>query len=427
MKNFVLKGDICYSKSLTELHSQENAYLLCIDGKSAGVFDVLPVQYQDLPLLDYSDHLIIPGLVDLHLHAPQLPYRALGMDLELIDWLNAYTFPEEARYDDLDYAKEAYGQFVGELQAGPNTRGVIFATRHVEATILLMDLLEASGLSTMVGKVNMDRNTPDPLCEGSASQSLADTKRWLETVGGRYINTQPILTPRFVPSCSDALLAGLGEIAREFSLPVQSHLSENKGEIAWVQGLVPDAPSYGHAYHKHGLFGGAVPTVMAHCVWPSDIEFSLMQEQGVWVAHCPQSNINLSSGIAPVRKFLEGGVPVGLGSDVAGGVHTSIFRAIVDAIGVSKLYWRLVDQGAKPLSLEEGFYLATLGGGSFFGTVGSFEAGYALDALVIADKTLRTVQTKTLQDRLAKVIYLSENRHIKEKFVAGKKLERVYV
>jgi len=419
MKGFVLKGNICYSTSLKELKTAPDSYLVCLDGKSAGVFDVLPAEYQDLHLIDCSGKLILPGLVDLHTHAPQFPNRALGMDLELIEWLNTYTFPEETKYDDLTFAEHAYRAFVHALQRSPNTRSVIFATRHVPASVLLMDLLEESGLVTMVGKVNMDRNAPEPLCEVSAEASLRDTRTWLSEVMGQYQRTVPILTPRFIPSCSDALMAGLGELQREFSLPVQSHLSENPREIEWVRKLVPEAETYGHAYYRHGLFGGAVPTVMAHCVWPTAEEFALIREQRVFVAHCPQSNVNLASGIAPVRRYLDAGVPVGLGSDVSGGVHLSMFRAIQDAIASSKLYWRLIDPESAPLSLEEGFYLATLGGGRFFGQVGSFEPGFEFDALVVDDRELSDASMLSIADRLARVVYLSDARHLVRKFVRG--------
>ena len=419
MEHFVLKGDICYSTAPRVLETARDAYLVCEAGESAGVFETLPEQYQSLPCIDCSGHLITPGLVDLHVHASQFSFRALGMDLELIDWLHTHTFPEEEKYADMAYAFSAYLSFVQDVQRGPNTRAVIFATRHVPATVLLMDLLEESGLVTMVGKVNMDRHAPAPLVEIGAAQSLADTRTWLDAVAGRYQRVAPILTPRFIPSCSDALMAGLGALQRAFGLPVQSHLSESRAEIKWVGELCPEAESYGHAYYRNGLFGGEVPTVMAHCVWPSNEEFALMERQKIWVAHCPQSNSNLSSGIAPIRRYIEAGIPVGLGSDVAGGAHTSIFRAMSDAIGVSKLYWRLIDPDARPLTLEEAFYLGTLGGGQFFGRVGSFRPGFEFDALVIDDRVISGGRDLTIPDRLARVVHLSDERQIKHKFVRG--------
>ena len=157
---------------------------------------------------------------------------------------------------------------------------------------------------------------------------------------------------------------------------MQSHLSENFGEIAWVKELCPATHFYGEAYSQFGLFGGDCPTVMAHCVHSSDEEIALMKKQGVYIAHCPQSNTNLSSGIAPARRYLDAGLHIGLGSDIAAGSSLSILRAMADAIQVSKLYWRLADSSVRPLTLEEAFYMGTEGGGSFFGKVGSFKEGY---------------------------------------------------
>lgn len=304
-----------------------------------------------------------------------------------------------------------------------NTRACVFATIHPEATIHLMDLLEESGLCTMVGKVNMDRNSPDTLREVSAAASAKSTKAWLKELRGRYRHTHPILTPRFIPSCTDQLMRELHMIQQLYGLPVQSHLSENQGEIAWVRELCPGARNYGDAYDAFGLFGGpGCPTIMAHCVYSDKEETALMRERNVFVAHCPTSNANLSSGIAPVRKFMQGGLSVGLGSDVAGGTHTSIFRAMADAIQVSKLRWRLVDASMEPLTGNEAFYLGTAGGGAFFGKVGSFISGYEFDALVIDDSRYTPQTQIDLERRLERTIYLSDDRDIQHKFVQGRML-----
>lgn len=419
---YALKGDICYSQDMQTLATCKGGYLVCENGVSQGVYAQLPEQYNGLPVHDYGEALIIPGLVDLHVHAPQFGYRTLGMDMELLEWLNTLTFPEEAKYRELAYAAPAYDAFVDDVKKGPNTRAVVFATRHVPATELLMDKLEASGLVTMVGKVNMDRNSHEDLQEESAAQSLADTRAWLEHVQGKYTNTTPILTPRFIPSCTDELMRGLYNIQRETGLPVQSHLSENQSECAWVKELCPDAASYGDAYAQFGLFGKNVKTIMAHCVWSDEDETALMAQNGVFIAHCPQSNMNIASGIAPVRRFIRRGIPMGLGSDVAGGCHTSIFRAMVDAVGVSKLRWRLVDQDDAPLTLNEAFYLATVGGGNFFGQVGSFAPGYEFDAVVIDDRDLAAPFPLTIEERLARVTYLSNDSHIRGKYVRGESI-----
>ena len=214
----------------------------------------------------------------------------------------------------------------------------------------------------------------------------------------------------------------LKKIQMEYDLPVQSHLSENKGEIDWVKELCPWSEFYGDAYDHFGMFGSGVKTIMAHCVWPPEEEIQRMRDNGVYVAHCPQSNTNLSSGIAPVRTYLEQGIPTGLGTDVAGGAGESVFRAMADAIQVSKLRWRLVDETRKPLTAEEAFYLGTKGGGGFFGKTGSFEEGYELDALVLNDESLKHPQPLSLKERLERFIYLSDERHIDAKYVAGRKI-----
>jgi guanine deaminase len=426
---FALKGDICYSKTGNTLRTVEDGYLLCVDGKSAGVFPRLPEEYRHLPVTDYGGRLILPGLTDLHMHAPQFAFRGLGMDLELLEWLQTRAFPEEAKYGNREYAERAYTALAAELRGGPNTRFCVFSTLHVPATLALMDIMEQSGLVSMVGKVNMDRNSPDNLRERDAESSAAATREWLNQCGA-YKNTYPIITPRFIPSCSDSLMASLSEIRREYALPVQSHLSENRQELAWVQELCPDSGCYGGAYAAFDLFGAGAPAVMAHCVWPGKNEADLIRDRGVFVAHCPQSNINLSSGIAPVRRYLDAGIAVGLGSDVAGGVHSSIFRAMADAIGVSKLRQALIDRDEKPLGPEEAFYLGTRGGGAFFeaagagGPVGSFEAGYEFDALVIDDRDYAAPFPLSIRERLERTIYLSENRHIIAKYVRGKAIDR---
>ena len=422
MKNFVLKGSICYSKAKNAMEVMDQGYLVCLDGKSQGVYKVLPEKFRDLEMIDYTGKIIIPGLTDLHVHAPQYAFRGLGMDLELLDWLNTNTFPEESKYKDLEYAKRAYEIFVNDLKKSATTRACIFATLHVEATKLLMDELEKTGLKTMVGKVNMDRNSPEYLCEKSAQESFDATVAWVEDVVSKYENTQPILTPRFIPTCSDELMNKLSEIQKKYKLPMQSHLSENQGEIAWVKELCPNSAFYGDAYDQFDLFGGDCNTIMAHCVSSNEEEMNRIDEKGVFIAHCPQSNTNLSSGVAPIRTYLDRNMKMGLGSDIAGGASISILRAMADAIQCSKLRWRLLDDSLAPVTFEEAFYLGTVGGGEFFGKVGSFEEDYEFDAVVLDDSNLLYPQELGVKERLERMIYLSDERNIVGKYVSGKKV-----
>ncbi len=422
-KTFALKGNILYCESMDRILVFEKHYLVCVDGLVEGVYSSLPEQFASIPVEDKGDQLIIPGLIDLHTHAPQFAYRGLGMDRELLDWLETYAFPEEAKYADLQYARKAYQIFADELCASATTRASVFATIHTDATILLMDLLEQKGIKAMVGKVNMDRNSPSFLCEESAEASVLETNRWLNEVSNKYKNIFPILTPRYTPACSDSLMKELGAISVSMGLPVQSHLSENETEIAWVRELCPDANSYAESYNRYSLLGNDSPGIMAHCVHLSQSELELLQKQNVYIAHCPQSNYNLSSGAAPVRQFLDMGIKVGLGSDVAGGYSLSIFKAMADSILVSNLRWKLKDSALKSLSIPEVFYMATKGGGRFFGKVGSFEKGYEMDAVVLDDSNLPTTRALSILERFERLIFLSDDRNVKEKYVAGVKVK----
>ena len=427
--SFVVKGNICHTKNSKELDLHENAYVVCVDGLSKGVFDVLPEEYTTLPLYNYGDALVFPGMVDLHVHAPQFAFRGMCMDLELMDWLNSYTFPEEEKYENLEYADKAYRLFVEALKKGATTRSCIFATRHRYATELLMELMEESGLVSYVGKVNMDREASKALLEESADASAYATFGWINAVKDKFQNTKPILTPRFIPCCTDKLMEELRQIQMTYGIPVQSHLSESKGEIDFVKFLRPQNPFYGDSYNEYDLFGKNddlntdVKTVMAHCVWSTEEEVELMNKNGVFVAHCPASNMNLSSGIAPIRKYLDKGLRIGLGTDIAAGHSDSIFRAITDAIQVSKMYYRMVDEKYKPLVFSEAFYLATKGGGEFFGKVGSFEEGYEFDAVVMDDSVLEHPQYLTLAERMERAVYLGlDEKKVIAKFVLGKKI-----
>ena len=419
---FILKGNIIYSKNPKEFTICRHGYLVCRDGKVEGVYQTLPFKLGGNPVHDYGDCLIIPGLVDLHIHAPQYSFRGLGMDMELLEWLEANTFPEEAKYASLEYAEKAYRIFADNMRRSATARACIFGTVHRKATLLLMDLMEQTGLGTMVGKVNMDRNCTDYMIEGT-EESAGETLEWIKDVLHRkYQNTRPILTPRFTPSCTDELMEDLKKLQLRYGLPLQSHLSENQGEIAWVRQLCPWAEFYGEAYDRFGLFGADCPTVMAHCVYSDEKETARMKENGVFIAHCPESNMNVSSGIAPVRRYLEQGLHVGIGSDVAGGSSENLFRAMAHAVQASKLRWRIADSSLEPLTAEEVFYMASKGGGAFFGKAGSFEPGYEFDAVVLDDARLAHPQKLDVRSRLERMIYLADEREVRAKYVKGKEI-----
>jgi len=412
------KANIVFTPQAKAFEVIENGYIAVDDqGIIEGVYTSIPEHLKNAELTDFGDKLLIPAMNDLHVHAPQYKNMGLAMDLELLPWLNAYTFPEEERFSSIQYAEEVYRRFVHELWMQGTMRSAVFATIHPGATKLLARLFQDAGMGAYIGLVGMNRNCPDYL-SNTTEEVVRDTKQLIDMLQDDTL-VRPIITPRFVPSCTDDMQDALGQMAAKYHLPVQSHLSENISEIAWVKELEPTARTYGEAYYQHGLFG-QTPTLMAHCCYTKGEELDLMRRQHVYAVHCPTSNCNLASGIAPVRVLMDNDVPVALGTDISGGNNMSVLRIIQYAIQMSKLQYAAAPEGEKPayLSLSEAFYLATKSGGSFFGKVGSFEKGYEFDALVVDDTYLNYAHYPLLA-RIERYIYLGDDRDIKVRFCRG--------
>lgn len=421
MDKLVVKGDIIFTPEKNTFEVYENSYIIVEKGKVIGIHKNLDKKYSEYRFEDYSGKLIIPGFVDLHLHAPQYPNKGLGMDKELLPWLETYTFPEEIKFKDLDYAKEVYKKFIQALWEVGTTRSVIFSSVHIGSTKLLMDLFIDSGLGAYVGKVNMDRNSPEGLLEDT-ERSMVETEELIIEYKEKSSLVKPIITPRFVPTCSEALMKGLGDLAVNYGVPVQSHLSENVSEVAWVKELHPESNNYASVYNDYNLFG-QTNTIMAHCIHTTDDEVQLMANNSVFAAHCPYSNFNLSSGVMPVRKYLDMKVPVGLGSDIAGGNYIDMRKVMTGAIQASKIKWMETKGELKALSSSEAFFLGTKGGGSFFGKVGSFEEGYEFDGLVIDDSDY-DIKDLNIEERLQRYIYGESSGKILNRYVRGRKIPR---
>jgi guanine deaminase len=412
----ILKGNIIFTKTPHKLEVYKDSYIVSVDGKIDGIYKILPEKYAHCTIEDYGNRLIIPGFVDLHLHAAQFLQCGTGMNKQLLDWLNDYTFDLERHFQDEEFAKKVYTKFANELVANGTLRACIFASSSTKGTEILFDVLKEKGIGAYVGKVNMDRNAPDCIIE-TPEQSLEGTKYLIEKYKNEKL-VKPMITPRFAPTCSDQLLDKLGELANQYNLPVQSHLSENLDEIKWVRELFPNSKNYLDVYNRSSLLGSAV---MAHAIYLEDDEIDVIKRKGVTLAHCPDSNINIRSGIMPLRKYLNIGLKVGLGSDIAGGHKIALNEAVVRAIQLSKLL--SIDKPQyKPLSVSEAFYLGTKGGGEFFGKTGSFEEGYSFDALVIKDDEL-IAHMYSLEDRLERFLYVGDSRNICERYVEGRKLK----
>ena len=413
---FALKGIIIHTPTMDTLEIHENEYVLVSDdGICEGIVSLLPDAYQKAKVYDYTDCFIFPGMCDMHVHAPQYGFRGMGLlidgDSDWSTWFDNYSFPEESQYKDLGYAEKAYSRFVNDLLTKTTTtRASVFATIHRPATEYLMKKMAEAGFSAFVGKLNMDRNSKYGLIE-TMEESIEETERWLEdTASPEYGDVKPIITPRYTPSCTDPLMEQLGILAEKYQVPVQSHLSENLEEIEWVKQLKPEISFYAQAYDMYGLFGSKVPTVMAHCIYPLDGEFELLKNRDVMVAHCPACNLTAANGLAPVLDYLEAGIKVGLGSDMAGSYTLNLLYNITAAINVSKARFFMIEQNGDPyakkhfLSVANAFYLATKGGGQFFGKVGSFEEGYEFDAVVYDSRMLNDFRERSVEDRFHRLL-----------------------
>ena len=413
----IYHANIIYTPESRRFEVIPHGYIAVDNGKVEGVYRELPRHLADCPVTDWGDRLLIPAMNDMHVHAPQYRNQGIAMDEELLPWLQNYTFPEELKYADTAYAERMYRRFVRDLWRYGTMRVVAFASVHLESTLLLMRLLDKAGLGGRVGKVNMNRNCPEGLQE-SVDDAVHACDILVKEFERENSRVRPIVTPRFIPSCTPELLQACGEMARRYNLSVQSHLSENHDEIAWVQQLEPESRHYADAYDRYGLLG-QTPTIMAHCVWTDGDELEMLRQRGVMVAHCPTSNFNVASGLAPVRRFLDAGIPVGLGSDVSGGHDFSIFRMMVYAIQVSKMHYQR-DKSCAFLSLSEAFWMATKSAGRFFGKVGCFEPGYDFDALVIDDSDLLIDDGYSLLQRLERFVYIGDDRHIVARYCQGR-------
>jgi guanine deaminase len=413
----IIKGNLVFTPTKDMIETIENAYIGVLDGVIAFVSKQLPNEYKDTSIIDYGDKLIIPGFCDLHTHAPQFENIGLCMDEKLLTWLEKLTFPTEAKYKDAKYAKKMYTNVVSKMITQGTTRAVFFATVHADACQALVDVMREYGMRGYVGKVNMDANCPDYLIE-DADDSISETVRFYES-NMKNTDIKPIITPRFVPSCTQKTLERLGELAKKYDAPVQSHINETINEIKWVGELYPNYQSYSDIYDKNNLLNAK--TVMAHCIHMKEKEVSLFANKGVVACHCPQSNANLASGIMPIKKWMDKGMKVAFGTDVSGGNDISILKTMVLAIQLSRIrFYQDASEGY--LSLSEALYIATKGGGSYFGKVGSFEKGYEFDALIVDDSDISIKDNLSLEQRTARFIYGGDDRNIVKRYIFGKEV-----
>jgi len=366
---------------------------------------------------------LMPGLVDTHTHAPQYPNSGLGLDLPLLEWLEKYTFPLEAKYKETKFAEEVYRKVVERTLSNGTTTASYFTTIHKDASLIMADLVEAYGQRALIGKVCMDCYSPDYLIESTEESITATTEFVKAILDKKNPLVLPTVTPRFALTCSEKLLKGLGDIAKEHDVHIQTHLCESLPEIERAKELFPDHKHYADIYASTGLLNEK--SIMAHCVHLSDEELEVLKERNAGVAHCPSSNICLVSGLCPVRKIREAGVKVGLGTDVAGGYSSSILEEMRHAIMTAKCL-TIEGNEPEPLSYREALYLATLGGAEALALdkeIGNFQAGKSFDALLVNLESEGSVvdlfPERTINDLVQKFIMLGDDRNIVRVFVNG--------
>jgi guanine deaminase len=416
--------------------------------KEAGPFPEVAAAHPGEAVQDLRPFWVLPGLVDLHSHLPQ--HEAVAMDgEELLPWLKTHIFPAEIRFEDPEWAARAARAYFRDQLALGTTTTVVYGSVHLEAAHRAFQEAERSGIRCVMGKVMMDQHSPDRLKEDTAA-SLAQSEElcraWHGRDGGRL---QYAFTPRFAPTCSRELLRGAGRLAEKHAAFIQTHLSENLDELQWVHELFPEAADYTDVYARAGLLGPR--TLLGHCIHLGPSERQVIRASGATVVHCPRSNAFLKSGIMPLRRWLDEGLTVGLGTDVGAGPSLDLWAEMAMACTASKLRWadqqtqgrRLRGLGLPetdrqrvhqalglepdpPIDPAQAFALATLGGARALGQaerLGSLDAGKDADFIVVDPDQVDPAPGRTLEpatEVLSRLMYRSDPRMIRASYVRGR-------
>ena len=370
-----------------------------------------------LPREDMGEAVILPGFVDAHVHYPQTGIIA-SWGKRLIDWLNTYTFPEEMRFGDPDYAAEVAGRYLDLVLSHGTTSVASYCTIHLESVEAFFAAAEARGMAVVAGKTCMDRNAPDGLrdtVQSAYDESRALLERWHGR--GRAVYA---ITPRFSPTSTRAQLEALGALWAEHpDARMQTHLSEQTDEIAWVKDLFPEARDYLDTYEAAGLLGAR--GIYGHAIHLEPREIDRLAEVGAAVAHCPTSNTFIGSGLCDVTGLRARGVTVGLATDTGGGSSFSMLRTMAAAYEVAQL------RGA-PLHAAQLLYLATEGAARSLhlsGEIGTLAEGSAAD-LVALDLSLtpaiaqRAARAEDVWEAIFPTIMMGDDRAVRQVWVAGR-------
>jgi len=402
-------------------HNEDGAVIVS-GGK---IIEVGPAQevlarYPHIEVERYPDCLIMAGFVDAHVHYPQLEIMA-SYGEQLLEWLNKYTFPAECKFADAGYARAAADAFLETCLANGITSASVYCTTHPSSVDAFFEAASARGMRMAAGKVMMDRNAPEALCDTPETgylQSKALLERWHGKDRLSYV-----ITPRFAPTSTAAQLEAAGALWREHPTALmQTHISESVYEIEWVKDLYPDAQDYLGVYEKYGLLGRG--SNFGHAIHLTEREIALLAESGSAVSHCPTSNTFIGSGLFDMQGLRDSHQPihVGLATDIGGGSSMSIFATMKASYEICQL------QGYS-LHPAKAFYLATVGSARVIemqDKVGNLAAGFEADMIVIDLKSRPLIEYRMrsvddLWEALFIQMILADDRAICATYVGGKK------
>ena len=407
------------SSDSSALEFFEDGLLLVEDGRVVDVGDARHLQAQladDIPVTEYPGKIIVPGFIDCHVHFPQLDIIA-SYGEQLLDWLNRYAYPAEAKFADEDHAHTIAAIFLDELLRNGTTTALVFGTVHPHSADAILAAAEARGMRVIAGKVLMDSNCPEELRDDPVS-AYTDSKALIERWHGKG-RLGYAITPRFALTSSEEQLAAAGKLANEYpDVWVHTHLAENKAEVEQIARQFPDCRSYLDVYDQFGLLRER--SVFAHCLHMDDEDRRTMSTKGGAAAFCPTSNLFLGSGLFDLRTMREANIRCGLGSDVGGGTSLSMLKTASEAYKVLHLQ----DQA---LPAARALYLATLGAAESLyldDKVGNFLSGMEADFVVLdpAGSSLserRTRVATSIEETLFAITMLADDRHIAATYVAG--------
>src|SRR4051794_32208194 len=384
--------------------------------------------------IDLRPLVVLPGMVDLHAHLPQLPNAGLGAGLDLLTWLERYIFPLERKFDDAAAAERLAPAAFRAFAAAGTTAALLYGAVYAPSLDAAFRAADSHGIRAIIGKVMMDRVTYDPtirperILEVSLAQSAELCERWHGRDDGRLLYA---FTPRFAVSCSEEMLRESAALARSTGAWWQTHVAEDRGEIAEVARLFPDAQDYVDVYDRAGGLGAR--TVLAHAVHLSDRELARLVETGSNVAHCPASNLFLASGVMPLARYLEAGLSVGLGSDVAGGPDASMFSVMQVGAYVQTVRRVVLEDTLPTLGSLDWLRMGTLDGARALGLearIGSLEAGKDADLIAVDPRLTEAVRELDYDPRsiapddvMSRLIFRSHPDMVRAAWVRGRLLE----